>query len=253
MDENELVLRRTQMGMGFPALATGPGMEYRVEAGWWLGLMGVPSPDVNIALLHQRDTSALAEILRRIAARGCPALVMLAGDGKSLVGELPDGWEPVGAMPMMAVALASTPTAPDARVRLAAARDVETLTDLVAESYAMAREIAAVAMGLAVVGGGTAMQTWLLEEDGQVVSTVSTCRIHDSVSVWMMGTPARFGHRGHGRALLAAVLDHARNDGAKIGLLGATPAGLPLYEATGWRAVDDWQIFTNSPSAQFSH
>lgn len=42
-------------------------------------------------------------------------------------------------------------------------------------------------------------------------------------------------------------------DGAEIGLLGATPAGLPLYEATGWRTVEQWRVFTNAASAQFSH
>lgn len=54
------------------------------------------------------------------------------------------------------------------------------------------------------------------------------------VSVWMMGTPARFARRGYA-------------------LLGATPAGQPLYEATGWRSVDEWQVFPNSTPAQFSH
>jgi GNAT superfamily N-acetyltransferase len=251
MDENELVLRRTQIGMAFSTLASGDGMEYQVETGWWLGLMGASSPDLNLALLHQRDSSALAEVLRRVAARGCPALVMFAGGGRPLMGELPDGWEPAGTMPMMAVDLANMPTQPDARVRPAGPDDVETLTDLLAESYGMARATADMAMG-SVVRGGTAMQAWLLEEDGQVVSTVSTCRVQDSVSVWMMGTPARFGRRGYGRALLASVLDHARNDGAKIGLLAAMAPGLPLYEATGWAVVDDWQIFANLPSAQFS-
>ena len=42
--------------------------------------------------------------------------------------------------------------------------------------------------------------------------------------------------------------------GEKAGdLLGATPAGFPLYDGTGWLAFDEWQIFTNATSAQFSH
>jgi GNAT superfamily N-acetyltransferase len=248
MDENELSLRRTQMGRVCETLATGADMEHQVEAGWWLGLTGAPSPDLNMALLHKHDSVALAEVLGRIAARGCPAFVMLAGDGTSLEGELPDGWEPVGTTPMMAVDLATTPTAPDPRVRLAGPQDVETLTDLLAESYGMRREIAAVSMG-PVARGETGIQVWLLEEDGQVVSTLSTSRFDDSVSLWTMGTPVRFGRRGHGRALLAAVLDHARIDGAKIGLLYASPSALSLFESTGWRTVDEWAVFTNCTSA----
>ena len=222
MDQNELALRRTQMGWVCAALATGTDMEYQVDAGWWLGLTGAPSPDVNMALLHQRDSSALAEELRRIEARGCPAFVMPAGDGRSLESELPDGWEPVGTTPMMAADLATTPTAPDPRVRLAGPDDIDALTDLVVESYGMPREIAAITME-PLGRDGTGLHAWLLEEDGRVVSTVSTYRIEDSVSVWTMATPVRFGRRGKGRSLLAAVLDHARNDGAKIGLLSRPP------------------------------
>jgi GNAT superfamily N-acetyltransferase len=248
MDQNELALRRTQMGWVCAALAAGPDMEYQVEAGWWLGLTAAPSPDVNMALLHERDGSALAEIVRRIADRGCPAFVMLAGDALSLAGELPDGWEQVGTTPMMAVDLATTPTAPDPRVRRAGPQDVGSLTDLLAESYGMSREIAAVAMG-PVARGETGLVVWLLEEDGQAVSTVSASRIEDSVCVSMMGTPVRFGRRGHGRALLAAVLDDARIDGAKIGLLNASPAAISLYQSIGWSTVDDWAVFTDVTSA----
>jgi len=67
-----------------------------------------------------------------------------------------------------------------------------------------------------------------------------------------MGTPQRFGRRGYGKAILASVLDTAREDGAVLGLLGATPAGLPLYEATGWQTQETWDLFTDATSAQFS-
>jgi hypothetical protein len=43
----------------------------------------------------------------------------------------------------------------------------------------------------------------------------------------------------------------AAADGVRVGLLGATPAGKPLYDATGWTTLEDWQIFTNRESAQF--
>ena len=31
--------------------------------------------------------------------------------------------------------------------------------------------------------------------------------------------------------------------GATIGLPGATEAGYPLYEATGWQTADQWQVW----------
>ena len=252
MDVNELALRRTQMGRAVGALAIRQDMEHRVESGSWLLLTGAPSPDVNMVLVHEGVEATLADALNRIEDRDCPALVMLAGDGLELAAQFPDGWDAVGVMPMMTVDLATTPTTPDDRVRLAGPDDVEVLTALLAESYGMPHDIAAI-MSEGTAGGGTDMKAWLLEENGQAVSTVATCLVDDGVSVWAMGTPERFGRRGYARALLAAVLDRARNDGAKLGLLGATPAGQPLYEATGWRTVEDWQIFTNATSAQFSH
>jgi GNAT superfamily N-acetyltransferase len=102
-------------------------------------------------------------------------------------------------------------------------------------------------------GRDDGLSLWILEQDGMGVSMVATHRDGASVSVWAMGTPARFGRRGYGRALLAHVLHEARQDGARQGLLGATPAGFPLYDATGWHTFDEWQIFTNATSAQFSH
>ena len=43
----------------------------------------------------------------------------------------------------------------------------------------------------------------------------------------------------------------AAADGVSVGLLGATPAGKPLYDATDWTTMQDWQIYTTSESAQF--
>jgi hypothetical protein len=53
-----------------------------------------------------------------------------------------------------------------------------------------------------------------------------------------------------GRALLGHVLNAARQDGMSVGLLGATPAGKPLYDATDWRTVEEWRLFVNATSVQ---
>jgi GNAT superfamily N-acetyltransferase len=91
---------------------------------------------------------------------------------------------------------------------------------------------------------------WLLE-DPHPVSCVLSGRVDDTVSLWAMATPPQFGRRGYGRALLDSVVSWAGTDGARIGLLGATPAGLPLYEHTGWTTVEHWHIWTNAASDQF--
>jgi GNAT superfamily N-acetyltransferase len=93
----------------------------------------------------------------------------------------------------------------------------------------------------------------VLEEEGTPVATVTVCRAEEIASLRCMGTPERYGRRGYGRALLACVLQLAYDDGATLGLLGATPAGLPLYEATGWHTEETWDLYTDAVAEQFSH
>lgn len=250
MDARELTQRRTEMGRGIASIGDA-SMDVAVEEGWWLVLTGAPSPDMNMVLLHRDEPADLAHALERLAHVDCPALLMFAGAGLKLTTWLPTGWMDAGEMPIMAVDLAQTPTARDPRVRRADAADVETLTALLAEAYGIepdhAKHLPAVAER------ETNLVLWLLEDGAAAVSMVATSRDGDSVSVWAMATPARLGRRGYGRALLAHVLHEASLDGAEIGLLGATPAGFPLYEATGWSIVEQWRVFTNATSAQFAH
>ncbi len=58
--------------------------------------------------------------------------------------------------------------------------------------------------------------------------------------------------QGFGRAVLAHSLLEAMSEGATIGLLGATPAGKPLYDRTGWTTLENWSMFAIGESAQFS-
>jgi GNAT superfamily N-acetyltransferase len=250
--EVDLAHRRTMMGTGAQGWVSSPSMFGSVGARSWSVLTGSLAPDMNMALIHSADPELLVEPLTQLAQRACPSLLMLAGAGKSLADQLPASFLAVGSMPIMAADLSSSPRASDPRVRRAGREDEATVTDLLAEAYGFDREVAALATAPLLAEGSTVMSIWLLEVGGEAVSTVTTIRVEDSVSVWCMGTPQRFGRRGYGKAILASVLDTAREDGAVLGLLGATPAGLPLYEATGWQTQETWDLFTDATSAQFS-
>jgi len=125
---------------------------------------------------------------------------------------------------------------------------------LLADAYGMPAEIARLAVEPVVTGASKAghsdMRFWLVE-DGTPVSAVLDARSGDAVTLWCMSTPQRFARRGYARALLAHVLHVARAEGAAIGLLGATPAGKPLYDATGWRTLEQWRLFVRGESVQF--
>ncbi|GAB2454783.1 hypothetical protein GCM10027062_39050 [Nocardioides hungaricus] len=243
---------RMQMGAGIGPWVDHPGMVHAVDERRWLSLSGLSSPDVNMAMVYDADPAVLAGAVAEIDALGAPALVLLAGPGAERAGDLADPWMSAGEMPMMAIELADAPRRPDPRVRRAGPEDREAVVGLLADAYQMTPDVLSICVDPLDRMGST-MGIWLLEDDGVAVSTVTTAVADDTVGIWCMATPERFGRRGHGRALLAAALDQLHADGVRTGLLGATPAGEPLYEATGWRHVERWRIFTNATSAQFSH
>jgi GNAT superfamily N-acetyltransferase len=240
------------MGRGCQPLAVhgGPRAVGDVAGGAWLMLTGAPSPDANMALVHDGDAHTLATTKQAVEAAGYPTLFMLAGRSKG--SQLEGGWQPVGAMPLMSSALNDEHLRADQRVRQAAASDFDTVTELLVDAYSMPRDVAE-ACALILRAEQDAMHVWLLDDSELAVSTVMTIIVDDVVCVWCMATPARFARRGHGRALLGDVLLRAKNAGASIGLLGATPAGRPLYEATGWRTIEEWELFVNAESTQFPH
>lgn len=247
----DVALRRSQMGRGIGRLAEQPGMTCAVESGFWLTLTGLPSADLNMALVHSGDVDDLERALSSISAMGGPALLMLAGEARG--SRLPAEWSDVGDMPIMGRDLADIDAeARDVRVRPIRPTEVAAVAEMVAGAYGLDVEQVVLAVELGSHGERT-FQTWVLENESQLVSTVTTCRVEDTVSIWIMATPERFGRRGFGRALLAGVLAETRLDGADLGLLGATPAGLPLYESTGWVTFEEWQINVNASSAQFAH
>lgn len=158
-------------------------------------------------------------------------------------------------MPFMQADLAEVPQVADRRVRVAGPDDVEVMVALLADAYGMDPAVARIAVEPVLTGltnGTSDMRYWMLVAGDVPVSMVLDARAGDVITLWCMGTPQGFGRRGHGWALLAHVLDAARQDGLTVGLLGATPAGKALYDATGWRTVEEWRLFVNAASVQFA-
>jgi GNAT superfamily N-acetyltransferase len=251
LPSDEHVRRRTAMGRGILPWVSGPSMLGRVDEGSWLVLSGSSSPDMNLAFLYREDPDALTEALTEIEDRGLSALVMLAGEGKRLAPLVPPAFQPVGEMPMMSKRL-DGPDVEDDRVRRATAADRPAVNQLIHGAYGLPQD--AIELATAPLEGPDdgPLAIWVLEQDGEPVSAVTTTRIEDTVGLWTMATPPEHQRKGYGRALLAAVLSDARRDGAALGLLGATPAGLPLYRSTGWEIDEEWDLYVNATSEQFS-
>ena len=248
MDEQELALRRTQMGRTTKPWIdhAGPDALWGLDDGGWLFMSGAPSSAVNLALVHDGDPATLAKTRGRVQEAGFPTVLMLAGSSEHA--DPGYGWERVGSMPFMASRLSGDHLKPDSRVRTAGPADRDAARELIGDAFELEPEIAEVCSRVAGEDAGT-LRVWLLEEGERPVSAVVTGIAGDAVCVWCMATPARFARRGYGRALLAHVLLAAREEGAAIGLLAATPAGRPLYEATGWATLEDWKMFERTDSA----
>lgn len=247
MGQDQIDQRRRQMGLSVQSWTAQGGVS-EIGDGYWALLIGPPSPDANMALVSSPNPAARERALDLISTAGVPALVLLAGDAISV--GLPKPWSLAGTMPFMARDLGELVDAEDPRVRPATAADAPALLSLMSEAYGIEEAIAAgcVQAGL----GQPGLTMWLLEHHGEPVSLVMGARVEDVVSIWCMSTPSRFGRQGFGLAVLNHALTAAKRDGAQVGLLGATPAGKPLYDRTGWHTLEDWLVFVSSESAQFS-
>jgi GNAT superfamily N-acetyltransferase len=237
------------MGTGAASWASGPGMLGVVRDGHWSLLSGLPAADFNMVLVDSPEPASLAAALEDIDSVGAPAILCFAAEGKVHQTALPAAWSVVAEMPIMVIDLAHAAVQHDPRVRRADAADVAVLGRILAAAYGFDQQVAEPAAELFLSADGST--AWILEDNGAAVSAVVSTRVDDSVGIWAMATPPEYARRGYGRALLGSVLATAQEQGAQVGLLGATEAGYPLYESTGWHTVEHWTLATSTPSAQF--
>jgi GNAT superfamily N-acetyltransferase len=217
--------------------------------GYWIAVSGVPSPDLNTSLVSSASTGVVARVLEQVTEAGVPSLFMLAGECQSEGLAAP--WQPVGEMPFMASDLDADYLGADSRVRQAHSHDVDVVCALMGDAFGLAVELLVDVTAGVLNDDNGATKILVLEEEDVAVSAVLTSLVDDAVTVWCMSTPERFARRGYGRAILADSLQRAKSDGARVGLLGATPAGKPLYDATGWVTLEHWRLFASAESVQF--
>jgi GNAT superfamily N-acetyltransferase len=243
VDEAELALRRSQMGRScIHFVANGPGSLGDQAPGFWVALSGAASPDLNVALVDSGDPEVIAHAVGLVEKAGFPAFILQAGHG--LETDLGPSWQQVGEMPFMAFDLDANDPLADNRVRRVLPSEREVFDVLLADAFGLELEVADV-VGALLERGDPAGNAWFLLEGELPVSTVLAATVDDAACVWCMATPKRFARRGYGRALLSEVLRRAKTSGAHVALLGATAAGKPLYDATGWKTLELWRVSTN--------
>jgi GNAT superfamily N-acetyltransferase len=128
-------------------------------------------------------------------------------------------------------------------------KDVAAMSRALAEAFSMPADSIARAMPLSLYDS-PAIDTYVAEYEGDVLSSVTVTRHGDVVGVWAMGTMAAAQGKGIGRALLSTVMAAERDAGAGAFYLGATPAGRPLYERLGYRTVFSAEVWVRGETSQ---
>lgn len=239
---------RNQLGRALEDWVSSPEMAFEVSASSWYLLTGFPTADSNVALVHQSDESALSKIAEQIERMAVPACVFLAEHARALSSKIGEGWSFAGTTPFMSLDLEVAELMEDSRVRLALKDDFETVVALMSETFNMDYDTARQGAS-PLKNPNTQCEIWIIEDDGQPISSAITRRVGDSITLWNMATSPRFVRRGYGRAIMNHALHQARQDGAKIGLLMASDAGKLLYDATGWVTVEDWDMYLKIPTS----
>jgi hypothetical protein len=146
------------MGRAVMPLMELPGATVQMREGWWIALSGLPTADMNMALVHEAGEAELTAVVAQLEAAACPALLMLAGAARSLGDRLPESWAVAGTMPIMSAELAVTQAALDERVRRAGAADLAVVSSLLSQAYAI--ELTVVEQLVAGVLGSEGRACW---------------------------------------------------------------------------------------------
>ncbi|HUW78997.1 MAG TPA: GNAT family N-acetyltransferase [Candidatus Nanopelagicaceae bacterium] len=222
---------------------------------WWTMASGAQSADVNMSLIANASEESLDSALEIISRVGVPSLALLAGPGLGHAARLPErGFAFAGTMPLMAISLeAAQPRSTKSdgfEFRKAYAKqDTDAVINLLHESFETPPEACAFIVS-PEIAKSPGIYFWLLLDQGQPVCTVTTTTEEGLLGIWSMATPPRAQRKGYGHALLSHVMQEHAQQGQRVGLLGASPAGEPLYRRIGYEVIEHWQVFASGVSSQ---
>lgn len=221
-----------------------------------LSVTGGPSADFNIALIDggAEEAAAFRAFLERLQELSLPAVFMVSGAAAERVLPLvrEKGLTETGLAPLMVL---EGPVAPadDRGFTVERARTPEQMAivaGLVAAAFEVDRDWVARAFAAPSLLQAPEIAFFIASKDGVPQSAVTTTG-GQTVGVWSMATPAQWQRRGAGRSVLSAALAHHSAAGAQRFYLIATPAGKPLYDALGFRTVEEFPVLVSGTSAQF--
>ena len=237
-----------------------PGTTVQLTSHGWLALSGEPVPDFNLVYVDEGPAAEeqLREFGQVIRERALPVLVLLA---RAVADQLAPtarelGLEYVGTLPLMVYQVEGAPTErpssePYQVEQVSGEEDLRAVHQLLVSAFGLPLDSIARFYAPSLLAVPDA-RIFLTRRLGQPISTVTTTGAGEIVGIWSMATPPEQQRQGAGRATLEAAMAYHRAQGTSIFYLGATEAGKPLYERTGFRTLEETPIWVAGHSVQFS-
>ncbi|MFM9498973.1 GNAT family N-acetyltransferase [Streptomyces galilaeus] len=231
----------------------GYGAQKQRRDDYFLFRSGVADAQLNgvVSFGHARVAEKLPEIEQALS--GLPWLWWVGPDsGDTTAADLAEhGYEEVGSMPVMAIAVDSVRSAPPPTgLEIRRVENAGELTDWV-HCYRSAFGIQAPREDLTRLESARPETSETLVRfsgyvDGRLVGTAALYHHEDIAGIYVVGTLKEFRGRGIGTALTAAALDAGRERGLRTGSLQASRMGTPVYERMGFEEVARYRLFMKS-------
>jgi GNAT superfamily N-acetyltransferase len=238
-----------RMGSHIPRFLPTEGVRQpMLSANAWSAITLETQADFNMA--HIKAACAESDLTALIAELADRAAIVLGhpGDTDSLAPLVETlGLTNAGNAPLMVYSLNGGVQDDDIE-RVTDAAGLDELAGLMESAFSLTAEGPSLRTGLIE---DPSVDGWLLRVDGVPRSGLITTRDDDLVGVYCMSTPAEFARRGYGRRVLNHVLGACAATGAQYAYLVATPAGFPLYRATGFDTLAELPIWVAGHSTQF--
>lgn len=228
-------------------------VEVKVAPRALLGISGGPTDDFNMALVDDEDDSMLREFVDLLRKVALPAVFFMSRACSGWLGPVAAelGLANAGNAPLMA--LTGAPTVQEASgFSVDRVHDTTTLAlvaDLVAAAFEVDRQWVGRAFCAPALLDTPAISFFLASKDGEPYSAVTTTTGGTVVGIWSMATPENRRRQGAARAALLAAIEHHRRLGATTFYLIASAAGKPLYDAVGFKTVEEFPIWVFQPTA----
>lgn len=222
-----------------------------------MAISGEPVADLNYLLLNSGDAASLGEFSRYVRwcdERELPFACMVAPDASEAAAPVCKqlGLEYATDWPLMVCPGEAAEEFPVEGVRirkLQTEEDYDGMVGILESAYQMPAASVRRAMPLRLTLSPS-LDIYVAEREGKILSTVTVTRHGEVIGVWAMGTHVDAQGQKIGKALLSRVMARARQDGAAAFFLGATPAGLPLYQRLGYETLYKAQVWVRGETHQ---